>query len=254
MREMPPADYPGCPVTVPAAIEEGQTLRVPRWGLWDVPVMLIAAAVFTVIAGVLLAAVNAPFGISLIIGGSAGWLGLAGWPLLVTKLRGNGPRIDLGLRLTWSDVRWGVGAGICALVVGTIVSGITIAIFGDFNSAAGEAAQEIVDEGSRPLLIAFGFMILVGAPIAEEVAFRGLLFAGLRKRGFGSVITVLISATAFALFHFEPVRFAVLLSIGLVLGLTRAKTGSLGASIIAHGVNNAPGALFLIFGLPGMTP
>jgi membrane protease YdiL (CAAX protease family) len=141
--------------------------------------------------------------------------------------------------------------GILVLVLASILTLISTAIFGTFDSAAGEAAREIVTEGNQLTVVAFALMLMVGAPIAEELAFRGLLFAGLRKRGVRPVLTVVITAVAFALFHFEPMRLGILIVIGLVLGVARARSGSLGVSIVAHAVNNAPGAVFIILGLPG---
>jgi membrane protease YdiL (CAAX protease family) len=95
-------------------------------------------------------------------------------------------------------------------------------------------------------------MVVVGAPIAEELTFRGLLWSGLAKRGVRPWVAVLVSAAAFALIHFEPERLFVLLVIGSVLGAVRWITGSVGACIVAHAVNNAPGAIgILALGLAG---
>ena len=241
-----PADYEGCPTTVTEALADGRTLRRPRWGLGDVVITLGLTVVLALVVGGLLEAIGASAGVTVIAGGLAGWVGLAGWPMLTTKLRGNGPRIDLGLRLTWDELGWGVVTGIIALVLAAVLTLISTAIFGEFDSAAGEVARSIVAESNRLALIGFGLMLMVGAPIAEELAFRGL-----RKRGVRPALTVVITAVAFALFHFEPVRLGVLIAIGLVLGVARARSGSLGVSIVAHAVNNAPGAIFVMLGLPG---
>ena len=246
-----PADYAGCPTTDTEALADGRQLRRPRWGLGDVIITLGLTVHLALVVGGLLEAVGASAGVTVIAGGLAGWVGLAGWPMLTTKLRGNGPRIDLGLRLTWDELGWGVVTGIIALVLAAVLTLISTAIFGEFDSAAGEVARSIVAESNRFALIGFGLMLVVGAPVAEELAFRGLLFAGLRKRGVRPALTVVITAVAFALFHFEPVRLGVLIAIGLVLGVARARSGSLGVSIVAHAVNNAPGAIFVMLGLPG---
>ncbi|MCH1447342.1 MAG: CPBP family intramembrane metalloprotease, partial [Candidatus Nanopelagicales bacterium] len=80
------------------------------------------------------------------------------------------------------------------------------------------------------------------------------LYNSLRKRGVGAVWTIAITTVAFSAFHFEPVRFFLLLPIGVVYGWVRWKTGSLGASMVAHGVNNTPAALVVLLGVPEMTP
>lgn len=246
-----PADYAGCPTTVTEALADGRQLRRPRWGLGDVVITLGLTVLLALVVGGLLEAIGASAGVTVIAGGLAGWVGLAGWPMFITKWRGNGPRIDLGLRLTWYELGWGVVTGVIALVLAAVLTLISAAIFGEFDSAAGEVARSIVAESNRFALIGFGLMLMVGAPIAEELAFRGLLFAGLRKRGVRPTLTVVITAVAFALFHFEPVRLGVLIAIGLVFGVARARSGSLGVSIVAHAVNNAPGAIFVMLGLPG---
>lgn len=248
----PPADYPGCPDTVIAAMADGRTLRVPRWGIPDAIATVVGSIVLAVVGAVVLLVVQEVLGKGslggwdLIIGLVFPWLALAGWPIIATVTRGNGPRIDLGLRLRWSDVGWGVVGGIAALVVGIVASAITVAVTGDFSSAAGDAAQDLADSGYRPALLAFALMVSVGAPIVEELAFRGIVFNSLVKRGWYPWVSVAVTAVAFALFHFEPQRLLVLVSIGVVLGIVRVRTRALGSCMVAHGINNLPGAIYLV--------
>jgi membrane protease YdiL (CAAX protease family) len=225
-----------------------------QWGLWDAVICLIGAQILGLIVGLILFATSAPIGVLVIVGSAAPWLLLAGWPLYATSRWGNGPRIDLHLRLSWSDVRWGVLAGIVGLFMAAIVAVITTLFVGEFTSLAAEAAEELVDSASFASLFIFAVMLMVGAPIAEELAFRGLLFGALQRRGVGAAWTIIITAVIFAGFHFEPTRFFVLLAPGLVFGFVRWKTGSLGAAMVAHGVNNAPAAVFLLIGMPEVTP
>ena len=249
-----PADYPGCPVTVTEALAEGRSLVAPRWGLWDVFWALIAAVVIGVGVGALLYVADAPFALQLLLGTTAPWLAFAGWPLIATRWRGNGPRIDLGLRLTWSDTGWGALGGVAAITLAAIASAITVRFVPDLSSTAGDAGDRLVSESSRLAVIVFALLVMVGGPVVEELFFRGLLFGALRKRGVGTALTVVISGVVFAGFHFEPLRFFVLLPTGLILGVVRAKTGSTGSSMVAHVVVNTPGALLLLVGGPGMSP
>jgi len=57
------------------------------------------------------------------------------------------------------------------------------------------------------------------------------------------------SALLFALVHVEPVRIPVLLTIGLVLSLLRARTGRIGASVIAHSMNNLVAVAGMLIGI-----
>ena len=249
-----PADYPGCPVTVTAAVERGETLRSPRWGLWDVLITIVATVVITVIVGVALALTNAPLGVTIIVGTAAPWIAIAGWPIIATAWRGNGPRIDLGLRLSWPDVGWGFLAGFAGLVLAGIAALITRLFSPEVTSNAAEAADQLQSGEGRLWTFLFAAMVMVGAPIVEELFFRGFFFAALRKRGVSTLLTVLITGVLFAGIHFEPLRFFVLLPTGLLLGWVRARTGSTGSAMFAHGVVNAPGAIVLLTGLPDVSP
>lgn len=253
-RPLPPADYPGCPVTVTEAVAAGQELRPPRWGLWDVLGAALATILLGGAIGAVLLLVEAPAAVVILVGTTVPWLALAGWPLLVTRLRGNGPRIDLGLRLTWGDTGWGALTGVAGLILAGIAALITQLFVPDVTSAAAEAAAELEEQAGRLSIVLFALLVMVGAPVVEELFFRGLFFSALRKRGVNAVVTIVLTGVVFAGFHFEPTRFFVLLPTGLLLGWVRWKTGTTGAAMVAHGVVNAPGAIVLLVGLPDVTP
>jgi uncharacterized protein len=251
-RQPPPADYPGCPVTVLEALNAGVTLRSPRWGIPDAVLGAVGYLVIAVLVTGVLYAVDAPDDVVIILGTSVPWLALAGWPILAAVRRGNGPRIDFGIRLTWADTGWAALGAAVGLFAAGIAALVTMLFVEDLSSSAGDAAQELVDSSSRPALVVFALLIMVGGPIVEEIFFRGLLFGALRKRGVNAAWTIIITAVVFAGFHLEPTRLLVLLPTGLVLGWVRWKTGSTGASMLTHGLINAPGAIVLLYGIPAL--
>lgn len=242
------------PVTFKIAEEEGRSLIWPRWGIWDAVIAIGGFFLVTAIVAVPLIVFNAPMAVLVLVGGTAPWLMLAGWPVFITWRKGNGARVDLGLILRWSDIGWGVVFGIAGLFLAGIGAAITTLIVGDFNAAAGEAALALSESSSFAAIFAFAVVIAVGAPVVEEIAFRGILFGALRKRGISPIWVVVITAVIFALFHLEPTRILVLLPIGVTLGLARWKTEGLGAPMVAHLVNNLPAAVFLLIGAPVVTP
>lgn len=83
-------------------------------------------------------------------------------------------------------------------------------------------------------------LVVVGvvAPFAEEVAFRGVLFAWLRDR-FGVAIGVIASSLFFSLLHGLPQLIPALFVVGAVLAILYHRSGSLWTAIIAHGLFNA---------------
>ncbi|MDP3972270.1 MAG: type II CAAX endopeptidase family protein, partial [Candidatus Nanopelagicales bacterium] len=112
-----------------------------------------------------------------------------------------------------------------------------------------------VEPDVQPAEVAIGFLepwlvvvaVVIVAPIAEEVFFRGLLFGALAKKGLPQIWVLVISSAVFALIHLEPVRIILLFGIGLVLGLARWLTRSTTTAIVAHVVNNSVSSIGLIF-------
>ena len=190
------------------------------------------------------------FGMGLILSMIFPWLALAGWPVVASVIKGNGPRVDYGLIFTKKHVRLGVLGGLASFVVAAIIGQITIKILGPITSAAGDLAG--VQVGFVRVL--FVLFIVIGAPIVEELAFRGLLFSALCKTGVQPILSVVISAAAFAIFHFEPQRLAILFLVGLVLGELRRRSGSLVPGIVAHAVNNSPALVLLLGSGTQMSP
>ena len=237
------APYPGAPAAYVAALESGRELRPPRWGMGDVVIALIVALLVPalVLSAVLAAGVPRTGPVVLLLSLTLPWIGFGLWPIVTTRLQGNGPRLDLGLSVRRIDIAWGIGGGLACLGLGWIAAAITEHFAGSFDSAAGDAVSNV--DAGRWILWAFALCALVGAPLFEELCFRGLAFAAIAKAtsraGLPAVPWATIgSALLFALAHLEPVRIPVLLTIGLVLSLLRARTGRIGASVIAHSVNN----------------
>ena len=248
LRMYAPADYPGCPATVDLAIAQGRALRAPRWGIVDFLISLLGFVLLSIPIVLLAEAVGLPLGATVLLGTIVPWVALGGWPLITTWFQGNGPRIDLGLRLTWRDLGWGLLGGIAALVAGgTIAVGLQ-ALFPDLNSAAAEVGEELQAGSPFVVLALFALCVGIGAPIVEELAFRGLGYNALRKRGLSTGWVIVITTVAFSLFHLEPTRIPILLASGAILGILRWRTRGLGAPIVAHAVNNLLGAAFLLLG------
>jgi membrane protease YdiL (CAAX protease family) len=79
---------------------------------------------------------------------------------------------------------------------------------------------------------------VIFAPVFEELAFRGLLFAVLRRR-YGWERSALISAGLFAVAHgYGLVGFLSVFWSGVVWAWAYEKTGSLLPGMIAHATNN----------------
>jgi uncharacterized protein len=110
-----------------------------------------------------------------------------------------------------------------------------------------EAMYSLVQE---PRLFALALLsVALGAPLAEEVIFRGQFFAILAKSPIGNGGAVVVSSILWALLHStEPWLTIILIFImGLVLGFLLLRFGSLWVTMVLHGVWNAVYSL-LVFG------
>ncbi len=95
-------------------------------------------------------------------------------------------------------------------------------------------------------MFAFGLLACVGAPIVEELFFRGLVQSVLTHH-LGTTPAIVVQAMLFGLAHFElgmtfnqaAVRCGTVMVLGLVNGCLRANTGRLGTGMVAHATYNS---------------
>lgn len=108
-----------------------------------------------------------------------------------------------------------------------------------YAALVGEPKQKDIAEafGAVPVQV---LLIVVAAPISEEVCFRGMLFGGLRER-LPRLVAALLSAVVFGGLHALTGVSAVppLIAFGLVLALLYEKTGSIVPGILLHMLNNS---------------
>ncbi|MGX7824911.1 lysostaphin resistance A-like protein [Actinokineospora sp. 24-640] len=220
-------------VFVLSAVVIGALLGKPRPGAIDpIAVILIGTVVPTVLA--------------------------TGTALLVTVLRGNGPRVDLRWSFTREDLRIGFKFGLIGLVVTTAAAAVWTRVVGEDNATS--SLGSLVDDQRMPVIAAvllFLYVWLVG-PLCEEIIYRGLLWGALERLRWGrwgQWPVFGLTTVIFAISHLEPLRTSLLLVIGIPIGLARLFSGRLGASVIAHQVNNfLPALAVLLISLGVMTP
>jgi membrane protease YdiL (CAAX protease family) len=223
------------PLTEPIDAER----RDRRWGLGDAAAgfalgfigSLFAAAVYFTLAG------DADRGlVTLVLLQIPLWIGLLGMPLWAARAKGNGARRDLGLWMRWTDAPLGllVGAGLQLLVLPALYYPIFRLTSIDPDDVS-EPALDLTERADGWFGVsALILLVVIGAPIAEELFYRGLLLRSLEKRGLPVIWAVVISSVLFALSHFQFIQFPALLVFGLVAGWLAVRTGRLGASIWTH--------------------
>lgn len=124
------------------------------------------------------------------------------------------------------------------------------------TGSAGLVKEAMFDIANEPLLFLFVFpSVAIGAPLAEEVIFRGQLFAALSQTRLGVAGTTLLTAAMWALLHVtEPwLSITLIFIMGLVFGWMMYRFGSLWVTIICHGVWNGVYALLIFSNVGGGT-
>lgn len=106
-------------------------------------------------------------------------------------------------------------------------------------------ARDLFDNATGAWLIVLVVVVVFGAPIVEELVYRGLIQSSLSGRFSGNV-AVLVTAVWFAGVHLQLVELPGLLAFALVLGICFHRTKRLGMSIVAHVAFNATGLLLVV--------
>lgn len=157
---------------------------------------------------------------------------------------GPDPSRAVRMGLGWGVVAW-LGASLASAVVVNVLQALGMEV----EPQAAEQALELVE----PWVAVLAIVIL--APIAEELFFRGVIFnALLRERG--TRWAYIGSAALFAVIHLSIVALLPIFLLGLALAWVYHRTGNLLAPIVMHAVVNGISVLiallvrFEIIGLP----
>lgn len=97
--------------------------------------------------------------------------------------------------------------------------------------------DELFDEMLEDPLAGF-FVLVIVAPITEELLFRGLILRGFLSR-YSSRKALVLSAVLFGVFHLNPWQLFPATVAGLVLGWWFIQTRSLVPCVLGHAVHNS---------------
>jgi membrane protease YdiL (CAAX protease family) len=221
----------------------GDGLPPPPWRPVEaLPVFLISVAA-TAVAGMGLASLGCAA--QTVVASLVGELAFAGSVVAWVRFVNRGPLAALGRpRHPRADLGVGAAAGLALVAVayGTLAV-VSLAV----RAATGEAPPqpEQVAACVRGLALAlFAPVVVLLAPLGEELYFRGFLYRGLRRR-FGVWPSALVSGALFGVVHFGGVAFLLIIPslvlVGVGLALLFEWRGSLLAPMAAHAVFNALG-------------
>jgi membrane protease YdiL (CAAX protease family) len=157
-------------------------------------------------------------------------------------------RSTIGATFERRDVAAGIPLGIVSqLVLVNAVNWPLSRLFPDAFSfdEVSKRASDLVDDARGGWIFLLALVVVVGAPIVEEIVYRGVVQPGLVS-SWGLTTGILVTAALFAAIHMQPVEFPGLFAFALVLGWARHSTGTIGTSIVTHMAFNATGLALVV--------
>ena len=173
---------------------------------------------------------------------SALWVGTLGIPLWLHFIKG----------VSWKDFGWGfqkndIFSGLLIGLGTQIAAGLLylpLKLIFD-NLDVSEPARELVDKATGFGVFLLFLVVVVGAPLVEELFFRGLTLKAFEKK-MSSRLALLLSSLFFAIAHLQLIQLPALFLFGLVAGYLVKKYDRLGRAVWAHVGFNATTVLALL--------
>jgi membrane protease YdiL (CAAX protease family) len=109
-----------------------------------------------------------------------------------------------------------------------------------------ERAQELADKADGWTVVLLVLVVVVGAPIVEELVYRGLLQRSMARTVMGGGAALAITSLWFALVHPSPVEYPGLFLAGLMFGAGVLLTDRIGPAVLTHAAFNATGLVMAL--------
>jgi membrane protease YdiL (CAAX protease family) len=164
------------------------------------------------------------------------------------QVKWNDFRSTIGATFLRREVAVGIPLGIASqLILVNAVNWPLARLFPDAFSfeEVSKRASDLVDAAHGGWVVLLAVVVIVGAPIVEEIVYRGVVQPGL-VASWGRTVGIVATAALFAAIHMQPVELPGLFVFALVLGWARHSTGTIGLSIVTHMAFNATGLALVV--------
>lgn len=232
------------PSAAPRPID-ASTAMVTFIGAWAAA-QVVSSVILLVLADGQTSA-EASFGV-LAVALAGAWASYLTGMWLASQRAGSGSMVaDYGITFRWIDLAGlAIGAGAQLVLIRVVYLPLEALWPGTFTEdRLTENAQDLVDRaGGASTLLLFA-VVVIGAPVVEELFYRGLLQRSLAAR-FNEGAVLVAVAVIFAAVHFRPIEFPGLFVFGLLLGWAALRTRRLGPAITIHVGFNLTGLLLVL--------
>lgn len=177
---------------------------------------------------------------------------LVGTVWLVTRRYGTGSLVDdVGLRFRAADLGGGLATAVAARALAATATIVVLALAGD-DSDSTNVQFDVFEASDLAIYLALAIAV-IGAPVVEEIFFRGLL-QGALTTWLGATGGIAIQGVLFAATHYQVdasgvenmTIFFAILAAGVVFGIAYHLTRRLGTSIVAHALFNLVPAIVIL--------
>jgi membrane protease YdiL (CAAX protease family) len=205
---------------------------------------LVGGAALGIAVGVALKALgDVPKALLLVVPQLFLWGGMVGACVLMSRRYGSGSiRRDYGVQVRPVDLGWGLLLALLARVLATVVVIVLAAFSHRLTGSNLTGVRELKDDTAA--LTAYALLAVVGAPLVEELFFRGLLLRSFVGR-LGLWGAVPAQALLFCLVHTIPSLglgnvsvLAATFLFGAFAGVVATWQRRLGQSMIGHSLFN----------------
>jgi membrane protease YdiL (CAAX protease family) len=177
-------------------------------------------------------------GLFVSISGIVAYAAGTGLTLTFIKARGGAGIAEyLGLR----RIGWKVPLVLILITAVLVILEVLISKVVQVTEADSKIMVDIYNTAVWPVLL--WTLVVIFAPIFEEVLFRGFLFEGFIRSRLGLIGTIFLTSLIWTGLHagYGLYSLGTIFVIGIVMGIIRYKTGSLWSTMLLHALYNGVG-------------
>jgi membrane protease YdiL (CAAX protease family) len=228
------------------------------WSIGDIFIAIgMALSSFFVVAGALILPVASKYGEKSTEALAVQSLAVILWDLSLVAIvywrarKHAGTWADLGLRGPWQDGSWTWARLARNVFFAYLASIACVLVYSTIMNVTGLddllPKQQIPEEYFEHawLVALIGVSVVITAPFAEELFFRGFMYAGLR-RSMRIPAAALLSGLVFSMAHTDPGLVVPFTLVGAILAYTYERTGTLYGNMSVHFIFNAISFIVLV--------
>lgn len=148
---------------------------------------------------------------------------------------------------SWLDLAYGVLGVLAVMIIAWLMTLLVGAAIPWLGMSASQVIGQATQLSSGDILIAFILLVVI-APVSEEIIFRGWMYGKLRRlhKTEKAMLSIIIVSVLFGFVHGQAAVGVVMFIMSIIMCILRERTGAIWAGVFVHILKNGI-ALFLLF-------